>query len=315
MSVGETAAQRSRIHVIGNTVVDILVRDVPPAMDRPMDGWSRSNVDFLAGPPECVLGGNGGSMAYALGRLGNEVSLNTRIGADSFGELAGGWLRDAGVRLTGPGCPHTAVNTILLHGDGARRSLYYTAAKVDWRRNPAARPGEWVYASGYGQVGSEDLQDLIDVFEETRLAGSKVAFDPGPWFFVSSSPEQMRRAWDQTDCLLGTEAELGTWRSRTDIGVLIEDILDEGPEQVAVKRGEKGAAFGSRGGSPSALPAEQVPDANTVGAGDTFNAGVIHKLNGNSGLEEAVGFGLELAGRAVRSGRGVMGAFEEPESL
>jgi sugar/nucleoside kinase (ribokinase family) len=203
------------------------------------------------------------------------------------------------------------VNIIFLGKEGTRISAYYTGDPVAWRESLGVRETAWFYASGYGQVGCEDLEALIEVFQASRSRGVNVAFDPGPWFFAAATHEQMLRAWRWTDCLIGTESELGTWRTYSGVQDLIRQTLREGPEHVVVKRGEKGAAFGSHGDRVASMGTEGVFGANTVGAGDTFNAGVIHGLCNGATLEASVKLGLELSTRAVRRGRGVLGAFED----
>ena len=298
----------ARIHVAGNAVIDLLLPDSPSAADGVADGWSEENVRFLEGPPDCVIGGNGGAIAYLLGRLGNQVSLNTRIGNDAFGDMLRTWFDDAGVELCGRPARTTAVNTILLPGDGTRRSLYYTGDRVEWRQSAKVAACDWFYASGYGQVTADDLVELTEVFSRLRAKGSRIAFDPGPWFLAASDPEIMMRSWQQTDCLMGTEEELGAGCSSSDVQDVIREILEEGVPAVVVKRGSLGAAYGTAAADSGVQPAEAISASNTVGAGDTFNAGLIHRLAAGDAVDEAVVFGLEVAARAVRSGRGALGA-------
>ena len=299
------------IHVAGNSVLDLLLRDVPFGMGRAEDAWGSGNVHFLSGPPEAVLGGNGGATAYLLGRLGERVSLNSRVGTDAFGKVLRGWLEgDAGVTFAAPPAKTTAVNVIPISPGGERRSIYYTGEKVDWRQSLEDKASGWFFASGYGQVTAEDLVALTAVFGAFQSRGVRVAFDPGPWFFLNANRKQMLAAWACVDCLIGTEDELSTWHVSDRVEGLIEKLLECGPGQVAVKRGGDGAAFGSREGGIEQLATERVKGVNTVGAGDTFNAGLLHGLAQGETLEEAVRIGMRLATQAVRNGRGVLGALE-----
>ncbi|UCF72751.1 MAG: carbohydrate kinase family protein [Deltaproteobacteria bacterium] len=255
-----------------------------------------------------MLGGNGGATAYLLGRLGEQVSLNSQVGTDALGTLVRGWLEEAGITLVGPPAKTTAVDVVMLSPRGKRRWVYYTGEKVVWKRSLEVSEAEWFFASGYGQVTSEDLRELVEVFEVFRSGGTKVVFDPGPWFFATVRREEMLLAWQQVDCLIGTEAELSTWHSYKTVEELIEQLLDQGPNQVVVKRAGAGAAFGGRNQGIASLPTERVKAANTVGVGDTFNAGLLHGLCRGETLEKAVRIGLRLATQAVKKGRGVLGA-------
>lgn len=262
------------IHVAGNSVVDVLIHCAKAGLGPAADAWTSENVRFLKEPPAAVLGGNGGATAYLLGRLGERVSLNTQIGTDAFGEILRGWMSSAGVHLTAPPASTSAVNWVQVSSGGERRSIYYTGDKVVWRRSLDVPDVAWFYASGYGQATAEDLRELTTAFQEFRSRGTGIAFDPGPWLFAAAGREAMLTSYREVDCLIGTESELATWHPADGVEELIEALLDCGPERVVVKRGATGAAFGRRGESVEQVPVDPVAGQNTVGAGDTFNAGL-----------------------------------------
>ncbi len=304
----DEGADEPAIHVAGNSVLDLLVRGIPSEAGPAADVWNRANVAFLEEPVEGVLGGNGAAVAYLLGRLGDQVSLNTQVGVDPLGQVVRGWLRESRVSIVVPPAETTAVNLVMLTPGGERRSICYTGQKVAWRDSLEVRGAGWFYASGYGQATSEDLAELACVFEAFRARGSRVAFDPGPWFARAASREEMLGAWQWVDCLIGTEDELVIGQAGVEPRGLIERLLETGPEQVVMKRGPKGAAFGSRWEGTGILLTEGVVAANTVGAGDTFNASLLHGLISGEDLESAVRTAIRLATEAVKRGRGVMGA-------
>ena len=297
------------IHVAGNSVVDLLYKGVPNHLGA-IDGWSAANVCFMDRSPEAVLGGNGASVAYLLGHLGNKVVLNTQIGVDVFGNLIQGWLDEARVQLLRPPEGSTSVNTILLDRDGTRRSIYFTGRKVDWERSINVGDADWFYASGYGQIDGEDLKKLVVVFENLRSLGISIMFDPGPWFMRTVEQPDMESAWGLTDCIAGTKEELQTWGGKEDPIALAENILGMGPSKVVIKQGAEGVTVAERGFPAVSLKTQSRHSVNTVGAGDTFNAGLIHGLMGGYRLREAAQTGLKLAMKAVASGRGAMGVFD-----
>ena len=57
------------------------------------------------------------------------------------------------------------------------------------------------------------------------------------------------------------------------------------------------------------LSAEKVENANSVGAGDTFNGRLLFGLCQKEGLRQAVGEAVRIASRVVGNGKGVLGAF------
>lgn len=304
-----SASPCPHLHVAGNAVVDLLVRDANPSESAAVSTWNRGSVHFLDRPVEPALGGTAAT-AYLLGQLGGCVSLNTQVGGDVLGGVLRGWLSDARVRMVTPPAASTATNVILLASDGTPRWHYHTGQKVDWRRSIEVTDATWFYASGYGQADGDDLATLCEVFAQFRSRGTRVAFDPGPWLFANAGRDLMEQAWKHVDCLIGTEAELSTWHAAGSATELVERLLVFGPCWVVAKRGAEGAAFGERGGRVSTLPTTPVERGNAVGAGDTFNAALLHGLAQGAELREAVREALRLATAAVARGKGVLGALE-----
>ena len=304
-----TTTEHNLIHVAGNSVLDLLVRDVNLREGQEVEAWGRGSVNFLDHPVEPAIGGTGAT-SYLLGRLGERVSLNTQVGDDALGAILKNWLSDANVRLVATPAGDTAVNVLFVSPDGTPRWHYYTGRKVDWQLSLSVTDAAWFYASGYGEATGTDLAELCTVFEAFRSRGTRVAFDPGPWLFRRASREQMFQSWAHVDCLIGTESELSTWHEGESAMALVGRLLTLGPQQVVVKRGAEGAAFGEAGGRVQSLSTERVDDANAVGAGDTFNAALLHSLNRGTTLEEAVETAVQFATAAVKRGKGVLGALE-----
>lgn len=296
------------IHVVGNSVLDIPLRYAPQWSNDTADAWTTQNVHFLQQPVDGVLGGCGAATAYVLGKLGQAVSLNTQVGDDPFGQVIRSWLDEAHVTVVGASAKHTAVNVIPLGEDGSRRSLYYTGSKIDWdiSREVAC---DIFFASGYGLVDASDLPVLMQVFQHMQARGVKVVFDPSPWFMMRSDAKTMYRAWEYVDVLVGTLDELNTW-AQLDVSALIPFLSELGPQCVVVKQGADGASFCEGDGCVQQVATKRVNQAYTVGAGDTFNAGLLHRLSAGDGLAGAVKFAVDLATKAVQGGRGALGAFE-----
>lgn len=299
---------RKLVHIAGNAVLDVLVRDAEIGGEA-ADRWG-SNVQLLENPVEATLGGCGAAPAFLLGRLGLRVRLNTNLGDDRWGEMVKSWLREGKVELYGSSFAATAVHVITLDREGKRRTFYFTGEKVAWRRSLEEEIPGWLLSSGYGKVDADDLTEMRRVFAGVRERGGQVMFDPSPWFAGRVKGEEMRKTWKSVDCLVATEDELRNWVEAGNVEVLADRVLELGPEIVAVKRGANGAVFAARDGTKGTLPAERVDRANSVGAGDTFNGRLLYGFCCGEGLEKSVGEALRMATNVVRNGRGVLGALE-----
>lgn len=296
------------VHVAGNAVLDILLRDSEPVLTAG-NTWA-DNVQRLPRPVEASLGGCGAAAAYVLGALGQQVSLNGNIGRDVWGGILRTWLEQVEVEIDGLSAVNTSAHVIALDGKGQRRSHYYTGEKVDWRVSLQGAVPQYLLASGYGAVDAEDLRELADLFVHLRRRGARVVFDPSPWFAGRVSVADMHALWREVDCLVGTEDELLVWQEASGAEDLAERILDRGVEMVAVKRGVEGAYFAARDGSQGYVSVPAVAAANSVGAGDSFNGRLLYGLCRQEGLGKAVRAAAELATRVVENGRGALGAID-----
>jgi len=179
-----------RVHVVGNTVMDLLVKGSAGAGNGKREQeFSNENVQVLSEPVVPALGGSGAASAFVLGKLGAKVRLHTNIGTDVFGGILTKWLQEAGVTVASGEAAASATHVIHLLGN-KRSSSYYRGHKVPWRAAFSSRDfgeGDWWLAAGYGAVGKEDLEELtvaVQLLNERCL----VAFDPGPWFVGRFAP-------------------------------------------------------------------------------------------------------------------------------
>ena len=300
--------------VAGNSVLDIH-SNVDAESTAFADGWASQNVSFLDRAPSLVLGGNGAATAYTLGRLGVPVLLNTALGQDDAASMVRHWLTAANVQLAGAPAKDTAVNIVKTRSsDGARQSTFYTGSKLQWHIGIEDEHVDWFFASGYGQVDASDFEVLSDALSDVNHRGVRVALDPGPWFARCVDTTRMRETLPSVEVLSGTFEELAVWSTGETPEDIIDDYLDLGVAVVVVKRGPEGAQYGdcdSRG----VVRGEPISSAHAVGAGDTFNGALLAGLvTAQASLEEIVRDSVRLAEQAVRSGRGVLGAFEGRDS-
>jgi sugar/nucleoside kinase (ribokinase family) len=208
-----------RVHVIGNSVVDILVKGAGTKKEEKekkalaADSFSSDNVQVISAPITPALGGSGAASAYVLSRLGARVWLHSNIAEDAFGCLLRGWLKEAGVTLLHSSASATAAHVICIQGD-KRNSSYYRGDKVDWTaltQAPDLVEGDWCLAAGYGAVDGKDLGELTYLAKHLKALGCKLAFDPSPWFANRVQRGEMLELWTHLELLTGTADELMHW--------------------------------------------------------------------------------------------------------
>jgi ribokinase len=318
MPADTSAIRPGSLHIAGNAVLDILLRDVADGPVTPADVWG-DNVQRLTQPLSAALGGGGAGAAYVAARCGATVSLNSNLGGDTWGELLRTWLCRADIAICRSYAGASAAHVITLTPQGRRRSFYYTGSKVDWRRSLAEPTPEWFLASGYGGIDAGDAGVLLDVFRVLRERGSRIAFDPGPWFARYTDRAAMQQLWRFTDCLIGTQEELAFWLPQADDApTLAVELSACGPRMVIVKLGEHGAvgADRTRPGDPPAtinVTTRAVRGANSVGAGDTLNGRLLYELCRGRPLAQALERAVATASAVVATGKGVLGLITDQD--
>jgi 2-dehydro-3-deoxygluconokinase len=261
---------------------------------------------------ELDVAGAESNFAIGLARLGVDVKLFTRLGADRFGEMIRAvWAREgveAGDVIADPDAPTGAYFREWLP-DGERRVLYYRKGSAASRLTPDDLRPEWfaglklLHLTGITPALSASCaatcQRAIDL---AKAAGARVSFDPNYRAKLWSPAEAqagLLPLMRQADWLL-----LGHEDARAVLGTEDDDeILKQGAalglSVVVLKRAERGAAAwaeGARWESP-AVRVEKAVDP--VGAGDGFDAGFVAARLRGWGMEAALGAGNKIGAACV----------------
>ncbi|WP_405981240.1 carbohydrate kinase [Streptomyces sp. NBC_00158] len=228
-------------------------------------------------------GGGPYNTALALGRLGAEVAFCSRVSADGFGESLLAGLRAAGVDLSlvqrGPEPTTLAVPS--LGPDGSAVYGFYVEGTADrlFTLPPALPVGARALALGTCSLvlepGASAYETLLR--RESRR-GLLTLLDPNVRPALIADPEAYRErflGWLPYVSVLKLSEEDAAW-----LGGRAGDWLAAGPSAVVLTRGAAGLTVWTGDGaehSAAALPVEVV---DTIGAGDTVNAALLHRLAG-----------------------------------
>jgi 2-dehydro-3-deoxygluconokinase len=198
--------------------------------------------------------------------------------------------------------------------DGERSFAY-------WRGQSAARrladdPGrlaaamasaDLIYLSGITLAILEPpaRQRLLDALRDARADGRRVAFDTNLRPRLWSDPAEMTAA--VTDCaglaeiVLPSFDDEARWFGDPDPAATAARYAGAGARIVVVKDGPRPVRWrvGDAAGTVPVPPAPRVVD--TTAAGDSFNAGVLARLNAGAPIADAVERGNALAGQVVQA--------------
>ncbi|WP_409237570.1 carbohydrate kinase family protein [Streptomyces sp. PA5.6] len=280
------------IVVAGEALIDLVPQD---AGEEP-DGGRQAHAPGAAGGaglPALAprLGGGPYNTAVALGRLGAPVAFCSRVSRDVFGEALLDGLRAAGVDVTpvqrGPEPTTLAVASI--GADGSAGYSFYvegTADRLFEAPDHDSLP-DGVRAMSFGTC-SLVLEPGASAYEELmrRAAASGVftALDPNVRAGLIPDADAYRtrfKSWLPSVTLLKLSQEDADW-----LGGTPHEWLAAGPAAVVVTHGGDGLSLYTRDGTELRVPGEKVDVVDTIGAGDTVNAALLHGLRARDALSD-----------------------------
>jgi fructokinase len=248
-----------------------------------------------------ALGGGPYNTALALGRLGSPTAFCSRVSYDAFGEALLDGLREAGVDVTavqrGKEPTTLAVATIDTHGSAAY-SFYVDGTADRLFTAPTELPAG-TRAVSFGTC-SLVLEPGASAYEELmRTAAAQGVFttlDPNIRAGLIPDADAYRarfKSWLPSVSLLKLSEEDALW-----LGGTPREWLSAGPSAVVITHGGDGLTAFTRDGAVYPVPGEKVDVVDTIGAGDTVNAALLHGLSARDALSAEALAGLGSDGWA-----------------
>ena len=251
-------------------------------------------AETLVDGAELTIGGSGAIMACGAARLGLRTALAGLLGDDQFGAFMLEAASARGVDVSGvvvdPGM-QTGL-TVVLARPGDRAILTFpgaiaamTTARVDAGLLSRARH---VHVSSF-YLQTALAPGLFGLLATARAGGATTSVDPN-WDPSERWEGGLRELLGEVDVLLPNEAEACRIAAVDDVVQAATRLAASGP-LVAVKLGAAGAVAVPAGGGPvvRAQPPDGLPEpVDAVGAGDSFDAGLLAGLLGGEPLQEAL---------------------------
>jgi fructokinase len=233
-------------------------------------------------------GGGPANTAVGLARLGTPTRFLGRFSGGVFGTLLRDHLATSGVDLSAavPATQPATLAVAALDAAGQASYEFYVDGTADW---------QWTEA---------ELLDALDGVYAVHTGSLALAVDPGghaieqalrrvrPHATISIDPnvrpsivapdvyaDRLPRWFALADIFRLSVDDLAYLAPGTDIADACDRWHDLGVRLVVVTRGADGAVA-SLDGERVSVPAIPVTTVDTVGAGDAFTAGLLHRLDG-----------------------------------
>ncbi|MGV6847850.1 MAG: carbohydrate kinase family protein [Marinibacterium sp.] len=234
------------------------------------------------------VGGAVLNTAVALGRLGVDVSLLTGLSSDSYGAQIEAVLReshvDPGLAVRSDRPTTLAIVTLK---DGQASYVFRDEGSATRMIGPDDLPGDdrEFDALVFGGISliNAPVADTFADFCVARAARSVILLDVNirPGFI--DDPDTYRARIDRmivaTDILKVSDDDLDWLLPGLSEAEALAQLAARGPALVVLTKGSQGAAGRLASGDLVEVPAPPARVVDTVGAGDTFNAGFLAALD------------------------------------
>jgi len=250
--------------------------------------------ELLADRMMMTLGSSSAIVAHNLSALGSRVGFQSRIGEDPLGRISLERLQQGGVDVarvrTIPGAITTGL-TVILHHEAWRNILTYagTIAELTWNDLDL----EYLADSRHFHLSSYYLQRALrprvaELFQYMKSKGLTISLD------TNDDPDDrweggLQDVLRYVDVFLPNEREACKAAATDDLEAALRKLSSWVP-LVVVKLGAKGSMAQCGTERLTSASTEVVP-VDTVGAGDSFDAGFLHEYVRGSELVKCLASG------------------------
>jgi sugar/nucleoside kinase (ribokinase family) len=271
--------------------------------------------ELLAERMMLTLGSSSAIVAHNLAALGSRVGFQSRIGDDPLGQVALERLQQGGVdtsRVHRVAGSTTTGLTVILHHGSWRNILTYagTISELSWNDLDL----EYLADSRHFHLSSYYLQRALrpripELLRWMKSKGLTTSLD------TNDDPDDqwegdLQNALQHVDVFLPNRREVCKAARTEDLETAIRKLSEVVP-LVVVKLGPEGA-LAQQGLGRTVVASRPVAVVDTVGAGDSFDAGFLHEYVRGANLSVCLASG-NLAGALSTTRPGGTEAFRDVE--
>ena len=277
---------RFHVTIAGELNLDLILYGLPEQLPP--------ERELLADRMMLTLGSSSAIVAHNLAALGSRVGFQSRIGDDPLGRIALQRLEEGNVDVSKvrvvPGATTTGL-TVILHHEQWRNILTYagTIAELKWEDLDL----EYLADSRHFHLSSYYLQKSLqprvaELFRYLKAKGLTISLD------TNDDPEDrwqggLKEILKYVDVFLPNEREACKAAGTQDLEAAIRKLAELVP-LVVVKLGRKGA-LAQRGAERFTASTREVVPVDTVGAGDSFDAGFLYEYVRGAELQKCLDSG------------------------
>lgn len=282
-----------KIAVVGSLNMDVVIET--PHMPECGETISGKNVTM-------VPGGKGANQAYAVGKLGGDVTMIGAVGMDTSGKALIDNLKSVNVNVSGIRQLDNSVTgqafiTVDENGDNAIIIIAGSNGLVT--KELIDENAEIIRESDIVIMQLEIPLDVVEYVKEFAIKeGKTVIVDPAP--AVSNIPDKF---WKGIDYIKPNETELAIltglkMETREELAQGARVMIEKGVKNVIVTLGGEGCLLVTEE-KEEFFPSYKVKAIDTTAAGDSFTAAFALALSQGADYKEAIRLGQKVSSIAV----------------
>lgn len=267
---------------IGNAVLDIILN---------VDHHPKEDEELRATNKTVATGGNVNNMLYVLSQLGHQTQICTTLAADAEAKQLLSGLKQRGIAtdhiqtfIKG----RTPTSYITLNNENGSRSIVHYRDLPELGFDHFAKieieDYDWIHFEGRNM---SQLPGMINI-AKTFLSYQPISLE------VEKPREGIEQVFNSVNLIIFSH-HYAKAKGSSDGKALLES-LDLPNTNLVCTWGNLGAWFKPINGTVQHQATESINQViDTLGAGDTFNAGLLHSLTEKQTLAQAVNYASKLA--------------------
>lgn len=293
--------------VVGELNVDLILNGIA--------AFPEVGKEILSEQMTLTMGSSSAIFASNLSTLGTKVSFVGDLGNDNFGDHMINSLQSRGVDTTFVrklSKFNTGATIVLNFGEDRAMVTYPGAMKnltVNDVSDSAIQSARHLHMSSvFLQSGM--LSNLPELFSKAKKAGLTTSIDP-QWDPSEKWDLGLKKLLPFVDVFMPNIAELKGLTGIDDMRLALESLQGHS-NTIVVKHGNHGAYTWNNGNLVHQKPFLNTNVVDSIGAGDSFDAGYIHYFLQGKSPKECLEFGA-LTGAINTTRAGGTGAFQDLE--
>ncbi|HET7361614.1 MAG TPA: carbohydrate kinase family protein [Salinimicrobium sp.] len=298
-----------KLLVVGELNVDLILNNI--------QGFPKIGSEIVANTMNFTLGSSSAILASNISAMGVKTSFCGMVGDDEFGRFVVQELENKNVDTQFIKKASTAKTgiTVVMSYDQDRANVTYCGAMEDLTINEI--PWGQIADFNHFHLSNFFLQkgitkDIVAIFRKAKEAGLTTSLDL-QWDPDNQWDFDYKACLPFVDIFLPNEAELLALSGKDNLEDAEKELLPHS-NIIALKMGEKGAKVLTKNSGFTAEPFHNRTYKDSIGAGDSFNAGFVKKYLDDASLEECLHH-ANLMGSLNTTKRGGTTAFASPEAI